>query len=533
MSRLKLILFFGLVFVLMGCDKQGDFLGRSNVSASSVLAPLDGVLANLVQDPNMLYASPNTKQTVDIVFNKDDKPFESYYDNQPIDVSTMQNVLAELTPSDSNPVYRYFRYAEGVSIPAYKLLEGTNVTVDKTYKGDTSRPLETTINRTNGQKYDTPSPTSLMPVFGRVLNPNLKRWSSNPELFTLRKDYLTPNELTEQRDLEQKNYLSSYDINGPENLVLDGATTNGDKKPPALIFVLYEPSSYWQTDDRKNRVNDNTLYYFDVYYSIDQWNMFVNKQSGDVKKDNHPDGLRLPNDFGVCKYNDSASVANPITIFQTSRISPQDESGHNPFPTRHIECGLFGFSGHCCGPGGDCREEVPITPKPTVDGDLEFTLITMLTDSFYTALAQKDQEKYKYSQPDVNLWVKHEFIEMLQSGDATFAVTSDKLKPLNEKNRFSPKNNLQVPQWLYSEEAVKENMGLCRSVTYTDFAQCVLDHSRYKVQYTLSPLDAYYHNRTLIVDDTIYERVASPATSNGARAQSAIPDWIWCWFTPE
>jgi hypothetical protein len=159
----------------------------------------------------------------------------------------------------------------------------------------------------------------------------------------------------------------------------------------------------------------------------------------------------------------------------------------------------------------------------------------MLTDQPYIEIAKKDKEigNYNYTQPDVNLWVKHEFIEMLQSGDATFAVNSDKLKPLNEKKRFSPKNNLQVPQWLYSEEAVKENMGLCQLATYTDFAQCVLDHSRYKVQYTPPLVNAYYHNRTLIVDDTIYERVASPATSNGARKQGAIPDWIWCWFTPE
>lgn len=532
MSRLKLILFFGLVFVLMGCDKQGDFLGRSNVSASSVLAPLDGVLANLVQDPNMLYASPNTKQTVDIVFSDKEKPFKDYNDNADITIEAMQIKLAELTPSNNNPVYRYFRYAEGVSIPAYKLLEGTNVTVDKTYKGDPSKPLETTINRTNGQIEDTPSPTSLMPVFGRVLNPNLKRWSSNPELFTLRKDYLIENQKTEEDDLESKDYLSSYEIESPEKLVLDGVPTNGDKKPPALIFVLYEPSSYWQTDNRKNRVNDNTLYYFDVYYSIDQWNMFVNKQSGDVKKDNHPDGLRLPNDFGICKYNDSTSGANPITISQSSQIPPQDEPGHNPFPTRHIECGLFGFSGHCCGPGGDCHEETPIPPNLTVEGDMKFTLITMLTDSAYKEIAEKDKERNKYTQPDVNLWVKHEFIEMLQSGNATFEVVSDKLKPLMEKNMFSPKNNLQVPQWLYSEEAVNANMDAC--TLEPDPEQCVLDHSRYKVQYTLSPLDTYYyHNRILIVDNTIYERVAPSATSNGARAQGAIPDWIWCWFTPE
>jgi len=529
MFRLKLILLLGLVFVFTGCSKEGHFLGRSDVSAASVLAPLDGILASVAQDPNILYASPNTKQTIDIVFREGDKPFEDYNSN-PVDILTMQQTLAKLAPSNTNPVYRYFRYAEGVSIPAYKLLEGTNITIDKTYKGENSKPLKTKIARTNSQDDDTSSPTGLMPVFGRVLNPNLKRWSSNPELFTLRKDYLTPNDTTEEEDWEQgKNYLSSYSYSEPEKLVLE-PTDKNEKRPPALIFVLYKPSNYWQTNNRSSREQENELYYFDVYYSIDQWNIFVDKQNGTVEQNNHPDKLRLPNEFGICNYNKTPTPKPSITIPEMPFSYPQDEQGCHPSPTLHKECSLFAVNGHCCVSSGDCPQETPISPNPTVDGDLKFTLITMLTDSVYTALAQKDKEEYKYSQPDVNLWVKHEFIEMLQNGNATFEVISDKLKPLNEKNRFSPKNNLQVPLWLYSEDAVKQNMGACKPANEPQ--KCVLDHARYEVQYT--PTETFYHNRVLINEKerTIYERATS-GTKKGARKAGAIPDWFWCWFMPE
>ena len=253
-----------------------------------------------------------------------------------------------------------------------------------------------------------------MPVFGRVLNPNLKRWSSNPELFTLRKDYLTPNDTTEEEDWEQgKNYLSSYSYSEPEKLVLE-PTDKNEKRPPALIFVLYKPSNYWQTNNRSSREQENELYYFDVYYSIDQWNIFVDKQNGTVEQNNHPDKLRLPNEFGICNYNKTPTPKPSITIPEMPFSYPQDEQGCHPSPTLHKECSLFAVNGHCCVSSGDCPQETPISPNPTVDGDLKFTLITMLTDSVYTALAQKDKEEYKYSQPDVNLWVKHEFIEMLQ-----------------------------------------------------------------------------------------------------------------------
>jgi len=529
MFRLKLILLLGLVFVFTGCSKEGHFLGRDDVSAASVLAPLDGILASVAQDPNILYASPNTKQTIDIIFKEDDKPFEGYNNNS-VDILTMQQTLAKLAPSNTNPVYRYFRYAEGVSIPAYKLLEGTNITIDKTYKGESNKPLKTNIARSNSQDDDTSSPTGLMPVFGRVLNPNLKRWSSSPELFTLRKDYLAPNATTEKEDWEQeKKYLSSYSYSEPEKLVL-APTNKNEKRPPALIFVLYKPSNYWQTDNRSSREQENELYYFDVYYSIDQWNIFVNKQSGTVERGNHPDKLRLPNEFGICNYNDTSTSSKTSIVIPKMPLSyPQDAPDCHPSPTLHRECSLFAVNGHCCPSSGDCPQETPISPNPTVDGDLEFTLITMLTNNSYRELAQQDQETYKYSQPDVNLWVKYEFIEMLQNEDATFEVISDKLKPLNEKNGFSPKNNLQVPLWLYSEEAVIANMATCKSAEEPQ--KCVLDHARYKVQYT--PTETFYHNRVLIdKEGKIYERATSGARE-GARKAGAIPDWFWCWFMPE
>lgn len=540
LSKVKLLL--PIVFiatVLTGCSPLSTFLGRTDVSGATPLAPLDGILQSVINQTgqdNIVWATPDTNETIDIVFKEGEQPFVG----QAIDTRSVQQALASLTPNNDNPSYRYFKYAEGVPIPAYKLVEGVNITVDKKYLGNDS--LTKTIQGTNSHSDDTATPTDLMPVFGRVLDPNLNRWSSDPELYTLRKDYTVKNSEDEQEDIDNGSYLGPYDPLHPEQVLLDSSTATSDANPPAAIFVLYEPGTYWQTDNPATRDHGTELMYFDVYYSMDQWNSFIDRATGEFKaKQDQTPNLIPPNTFGICKYN-STNNTGTQTLSSTPALSG-DDNGSNPLPTLHTPCTLFG-PGHCCDAAlteRDCINETVLGTNPIPNGDLRFTLVTMLTNPTYSTLAQADatNDNWNYSQPNVNLWVKYEFIDMLNSGNATFNIINDKLKPLLEKSQFSAKSNLQVPIWLYSEQAVNTNLaGACAGN-----AQCVLAHSRYRVNYIpLLSWDSqnndkpvFYHNRNLVYDNKLYELASSSTGTSGARAASTAdqPDWPWCWFTPE
>lgn len=501
-----------LPFILTGCTSYSTYLGRTDSTGAAVLRPLDGVKASEADSPNVVWCAPDTDKTIDVVFNpsNDFSIVGSGIDQIEKKIMELQPVNTTNPPSaTSTSSYRYFQYAQGVPIAGYKVEEGVNIIVDKIYRSESNKKLDN----------DKAAPTTFMPVLGRILNPDAKRWNADPEIYTLRQDYLNGG----KTDGELLSPLAT-----DANTVLVDRRANNlnstDKLPPAIIFILYEPGAYWKNKDTNYRQQyRDKVMYFDAYYSIDQWNLFTNSSTG---ASTTRDKIISPEIFGVCQYkSDTHPTDSPITLRHTGTLLGDELPLNNPKPTLHLEpflC-LVQPTAHCCdvpSNRGDCFMESTLPEDPTADADVKFTLIDK-AGSHFTVLTDDLQP----SQPDVNLWTKYEFIEMLQDQDnnLTFSPSLSHTAPLLEKKQFSPKNNLRVPEWLFSETAYNANLTPCGGNE-----NCALAHSKYKVSFVVgNNKNIFYHNRTLVDGNTgiIYERSDAHPTSG--------QDWPWCWFSPE
>lgn len=536
-NNYKLFLALLCAAALSGCSNSATYLGRSDATGMKVIAPLSGVLASVAGDPNVVWSAPDTNKTIDVVFDvSDPQPLKKY--STDVTVQNVQKELAKLVPTGDSPSYRYFKYAEGVPIPAYKVEEGVNIVVDKKFRGQDDKKLEKQVMGGNDKKDDTAAPTNIAPILARVLNPIRSRWSANPEIYTLREDYLNDN-ANDEKDRKDNinsnnNLLSQYDFKNPEQMLIEvsrakspNAVIDPKNLPPAVLLVLYQPATYWQTDDITKRDNSAAPMYFDAYYSIDNWNLFVNKNTGVVG--DHPDKLNPPNNFGICKYENPLATSLSITLLQNGTPKGDADILNNSLPTKHQEQ-CRNNVGHCCSSidkqTGDCLQETEIyAPQPTVDQDVKFTLIDLLKNSQWAKDASEfEVESQKPSQPDVNLWTKYEFIEMLQGNNLTFQQTNNYQKPLKDKgsDSFSPKSNLRVPEWLFSKDAFNANI----SSECANDVKCALAHSKYRVSFVNGDKkNVFYHNRALVHENKIYERSDSHDSSG--------LQWPWCWFTPE
>ena len=546
---LRIFVVLVAALTLSGCDNLGTYLGRKDATGAKVIAPLDGVLKSAVGSNDVIWSTPDTNQTIDVVFDDKNKeqPFKEYWSTAP-SIQTVQSNLSKLVPTNTSPSYRYFKYAEGVTIPEYKVEEGVNIVVDNKFRGQDSQKLLKEVAGSNGKKYDTAAPTNVIPVLGRVLNPIKSRWSANPEIYTLREDYLNNN----SKDEDPRNKVngntglfSQYDPKNPEQMLLDVDRTGANsvqgppKAPPAVLLVLYQPANYWQTANG-NRVRDNSAnpMYFDAYYSIDNWNLFTNKNDG--KTQPSPDTLKSPAKFGICKYSSTPSTQS-ITLKSVGDYRG-DEDNMNREVILHTNCNRVTNIGHCCNVAiekGDCPEEPDeLSRDPSANGDVKFTLIDLLADQNYSDAAL-DASKFTIAsannqiptQPDINLWTKYEFIEMLKNGPLEFSRPNDYSKPLQNKasDSFSPKSNLRVPEWLFSKAAYVANRnGICGGNI-----NCALAHAKYKVSFTNNKKNVFYHNRTLVYNKNIYE--LQPPSDTGAHpiANTDTYQWPWCWFSPE
>lgn len=439
--QIKKLLFISLTIfvacILCGCKNNNIYLGRSDATGMGVIEPLNGILASAATPPNTIWATPDTNKTVDVVFS----------DNQ----------------SSNLPTYRYFQYAQGVNVPAYRVGEGVNIAIDNTYHG---------INTLSGDKNPLPMLVPITKISFRSYDKN--RWSANPEAYTLGQDYL------------------QSAVFGPL------FNMEGQKPPPSVIFVLYEPSVYWRQSNAAERNYDAAPMYFDVYYSIDYWNKLNDDkiQAPDIT-DNDIKDLTPPQEFGVCKYSEQpASTLSSISV---------PSSGTATSLPKILVPDFF----------GGCHEEDFPTTNPTANGDITFTLLGAIG---------KTGADDSVTQAKVNSWTKYEFREMLLNNPRTLfnIAKQDKLylpaKDAKESGQFALENNLKIPTELYSQDAYNTSM----ATTCPDKESRALEISKYSVRFTAN--DAYYHNRTLISNKAIYER--SDARQSGL-------NWFWCWFSPQ
>lgn len=451
----KILLIFSVGFVALtlgGCDKYGTYLNREDATGASVTYPLDGILASAVGSDDVIWSEPDTNKTIDAVFD----------DNA----------------SSTEPSYRYFQYAKGIPIATYNIGEGVNIAIDGTYKGGDS---------VDGDTNPLPMVVPIEKISLRSFDKS--RWSSDPEIYTLGATYL------------QTTIGPLFDISATDPTV------------PSIIFVLYQPSQYWN-EDASSRKYDSTPMYFDAYYSVDYWNI-INDSTGtisapDITKTYVTDAsLTSPAEFGVCEFsqNNTATTAS-ISILSTGVSTSVDSP-------KILVRNLI----------GQCVEEPApglVNPTPADDADIVFTLFDAMD------LEGNDTD---ITQEKVNKWTKYDFLEMLKQGITTFNVASQNIenttKYLPNKSSYSQQNNLQVPVKLYSKQAYEASIATCGNEK-----ERALNISQYDVKFTNS--DTYYHNRTAISGSTLYEK--QPASDSGARPTVNVTDplnWVWCWFTPE
>jgi len=344
----------------------------------------------------------------------------------------------------------------------------------------------------------------------KVINPNVKRWGANPELYTLSQDYLG--------NFKLNNYTRT------QNITVDNL--------PAVIFVLYDSphnSLYYQVDATKRDYSSKSLY-FDAYYSMEMWNA----ENGTPSNDKLPDWLGYildqtkPDDFGYCKYiAEGAVTPDAFTVLargvNISTDHPKVPQPPASGPPRGVNTGLV---------------------DPTGSGDVKFTLI----DS-----SNKPGTDNAVTQSNINKWTKYELIEMLDMGTFSFEIDRKNTEPyldkdLAELDGFTEKNNLIIPRQLYSKQAYE----LAKSTPYAypyngcagapDEEKCAYEASLYDVDFVPeidNSTTVNYHNRKAILNKRIYARqilLTDTEGLTGAHPKINLPtiaDWNWCWFTPE
>ncbi|HLB32497.1 MAG TPA: hypothetical protein VJL27_03000 [Patescibacteria group bacterium] len=273
---------FPIIFgtILSGCSFIGQTLSPNDYSGSS--QTWNSILGADNDHFKCPFYQGVTKESV----GQDSYPWQQVNLTKTIDVYYYQKDNRQKTNKN---VIRYFKYANEVPIPAYKVDEGIESHIDNKFRGfplASNEITNTMLIPLVDSNVD--AATGMRQPLTEVFNPD-SRWGaqSEAEIYTMN---------------ESKYFGFKLQEFKPENNI---STDNY----PGVIYVLYKPDRYalyppeMRTTERAEYKTSKPLY-FDVYYSVAKYNKFF------AKSCDKPDtgGLTPPWEFGVCRYTKNGTT---------------------------------------------------------------------------------------------------------------------------------------------------------------------------------------------------------------------------------
>ena len=583
-SKVCVPIIFGTI--LSGCSfisqtlSPNDYSGSSQTWNSVLGADNDhfkcpfyqGVTKESVGDGAYPWEQVNLTKTIDVYF---------YQKNNR--QKTNKNVL------------RYFKYANEVPIPAYKVDEGVESFVDKKFRGFplasnsiTDSMLIPLVDS------DVDAATGLRKPLTEIFNPDT-RWGaqSEAEIYTMNESKYFGFKLQEFKP-DKNNSTDNY---------------------PGVIYVLYRPDRYalyppeLRATQRAEYKTSKPLY-FDVYYSVAKYNKFFEKSC------DKPDtgGLTPPWEFGTCRYtkNGTTPTNSSATTVPTAPVGGTLTAGTAQNPQEIAR--LHRSNNPKC-----LTSESHIAPPPDTEGDslnehaagYDIALDTLfswyLAPKIYSDAIADPSITQKTINDRTKLGIMYEtiwplngvagLISNLGTGNANFTAPGFNIDAFTKQLNLALKNDTGGDIELYSVKSIARNLDKtdpCDCFAQypipsqvTERLRCAFNHSKYKVNFgeikrasnreiisasgTFGERDQGGSNgsrrelATLLsnlktemakigtdgivlgasVDKYINPAIASDPTNKTPIARgyegahplvdykNAILDWPWCWFQPE
>lgn len=421
-------------------------------------------------------------------------------------------------------VFRYFKYATEVPVPAYKVDEGIETHLDNLFRGF---PLEVNsiadtmlVPLANA---NTATGASLRQPLSEIINPD-SRWGARSE--------------SEIYTMNQSRYFGfNLQKFNPEGAI---STDNY----PAVIYILYKPDRYalYPPDERAKRSEYKTSkpLYFDVYYSVAKYNEFFKDNCSEP----NTRGLTPPWEFGVCRYTKNstkpanASSGAVATAPSAGNISSGNTANQLEVPRLHRQYTprCLSSESHIAPPAdteGDSPNERRYSDDIALDTLFSWYLAPKVFSSTIAdpAITQKDiNDRAKLALMYEAIWPLNGvtgLISSLGGGNVNFTAPGFDVdaftKQLNITLRQDSGDNIE----LYSVKSIARNLDKTDPCDCfgqyplpsqaTERLRCAFNHSRYKVDFGEAKRAA---NREIITpSDTFGER--DMGGSNGNRRSLA------------